>query len=86
MGEIIVSLDGYFCSPGHNSDWKHARVSRVIPQRARSQGNGGEGVRQESPALAMTTARQDLQRRRLPLQSNDSGGSLSGKRLVYTDG
>jgi hypothetical protein len=44
MGEIIVSLDGYFCSPGHNSDWKHARVSRVIPQRARSYGIGAEEV------------------------------------------
>jgi hypothetical protein len=38
MGEIIVSLDGCFCSPGHNFDWKHARVSRVIPQRAGSHG------------------------------------------------
>jgi len=56
MGEIIASLGGYFYSPGHNFDWKHAGVSRVIPQRARSQGNGGEGVRQESPALAITTA------------------------------
>jgi hypothetical protein len=37
MGEIIASLDSYFCSPGHNFDWKHAGVSRVIPQRARSQ-------------------------------------------------
>ena len=74
MGEIIASLDGYFYSPGHNFDWKHAGVSRVIPQRARSQGNGGEGVRQESPVLAITAARQDLQGRRLPLQSNDSGG------------
>ena len=36
MGEIIVSPDGYFCSPGHNSDWKHAAVSRLIPQRGRS--------------------------------------------------
>ena len=73
MGEIIASLDGYFCSPEHNFDWKHAGVSRAIPQRAISGGNGGEGVRQESSALAMATARQDLQRRRLPLQSNDSG-------------
>src|SRR6266404_9389963 len=40
MGEIIASLDGYFCSPGHNFDWKHARVSRLIPQRARCHGNG----------------------------------------------
>ena len=38
MGEIIVSPDGYFCSPGHNFDWKHAGVSRAIPQRARSPG------------------------------------------------
>jgi hypothetical protein len=38
MGEIIVSLDGYFCSPEHNFDWKHAAVSRVIPQRGRSHG------------------------------------------------
>ena len=29
MGEIIVSLDGYFCSPEHNFDSKHAGVSRV---------------------------------------------------------
>ena len=35
MGEIIVSLDGYFCSPGHTFDWKHAGVSQVIPQYAR---------------------------------------------------
>jgi hypothetical protein len=74
MGEIIASLDGYFCSSRHNLDWKRAGVSQVIPQRARSQGNGGEGVRQESPALAMTTARQDLQRCRLPLQSTTKGG------------
>jgi hypothetical protein len=33
MGEIIVSLDGYFCFPGRNFDWKHAGVSRLIPQR-----------------------------------------------------
>jgi hypothetical protein len=38
MGEIIASLDGYFCLPGHNVDWKHAGVSRAIPQRARSHG------------------------------------------------
>ena len=38
MGEIIASLDGYFCLPGHNFDWKHAGVSRAIPQRARSHG------------------------------------------------
>jgi hypothetical protein len=38
MGEIIVSLDGYFCSPGHNFEWKHAGVSPVLPQRARSYG------------------------------------------------
>jgi hypothetical protein len=38
MGEIIASLDGYFCSPGHNFDWQHAGVSRVIPQRGRSHG------------------------------------------------
>jgi len=56
MGEIIASRDGYFYSQGHNFDWKHAGVSRVIPQRARSQGNGGEGVQHESPALATTTA------------------------------
>jgi hypothetical protein len=42
MGEIIVSLDGYFCSPGHNFDWKHAGVSPVLPQRARSYGIGAE--------------------------------------------
>jgi hypothetical protein len=29
MAEIIASLDGYFCSLGHNFDWKHAGVSRV---------------------------------------------------------
>jgi hypothetical protein len=22
MHEVIVSLDGYFCSPGRNFDWK----------------------------------------------------------------
>jgi len=38
MGEIIASLDRYFCSPGHNFDWKHSGVSRVIPQRGRSHG------------------------------------------------
>jgi hypothetical protein len=32
MGEIIVSPDGYFCFPGHNFDWKHAGVPRIIPQ------------------------------------------------------
>ena len=42
MGEIIASLDGYFCFPGHDSDWKHAGVSRVIPQPARSYGIGEE--------------------------------------------
>ena len=31
MDEIIVSPDGYFCSPGHNSDWKHAGVFRGKP-------------------------------------------------------
>ena len=64
MGEIIASLDGYFCSPGHDSDWKHAGVSRVIPQPREILRHWGGGVRQESPALAMTAARQDLQRRR----------------------
>jgi hypothetical protein len=34
MGEIIASLDGYFCFPGHNFDWKHAGVPRIIPQHA----------------------------------------------------
>jgi len=29
MGEIIASLDGYFCSPEHNFDWKHAGVFRA---------------------------------------------------------
>src|SRR6266480_5212497 len=84
MGEIIALLDGYFCSPGHNFDWKRAGVSRVIPQRARSQDNGGEGFRQESPALEMTTARQDLQRRRLPLQSNDKGRLAKWYSVSFT--
>jgi len=83
MGEIIASLDGYFCSPGHNFDWKRAGVSRVVPQRARSHGNGGEGVRQESPAPAMTTARQDLQRRCLPLPANDLGRLAQWLRCGY---
>jgi hypothetical protein len=30
MGEIIALLDGYFCSPEHNFDWKHAGVFRAI--------------------------------------------------------
>jgi hypothetical protein len=32
MGEIIAALDGYFCFPGHNFDWKYAGVPRTIPQ------------------------------------------------------
>ena len=31
MGEVIASLDGYFCSPGDNFDRKRAGVSRILP-------------------------------------------------------
>ena len=30
-GRNYRMLNGYFCLPGHNFDWKHAGVSRVIP-------------------------------------------------------
>jgi hypothetical protein len=33
MGEIIALLDGYFCSPRHNFDWKHAGVSPQLVKR-----------------------------------------------------
>jgi hypothetical protein len=70
MGEIIASLDGYFYSPGHNFDWKHAGVSREFRRARDPRGaNGDEGI--PFPALAMTTTPQDLQRSRLPLQSHD---------------
>jgi hypothetical protein len=32
MGEIIVSLDGYFGSPKHNFNSKHAGVCQVTSQ------------------------------------------------------
>jgi hypothetical protein len=87
MGEIIASLDGYFCSPEHNFDWKHAGVSQVIPQCARSEGNGGERVRQESPALGNDHCPTRFAAPTLATTVKRFGAVSSVvERLVYTDG
>src|SRR5437879_4129992 len=47
MGEIIASPDGYFCSPGHNFDWKPRQrfssnsAAREIPGQWRRRSSAG---------------------------------------------
>ena len=86
MGEIIASLDGYLiCSPGHNFDWKHAGVSRVIPQRARILTHEAGIFPARQAQSPLRGASENLQATRLPLHLRLRAVSSVVERLVYTE-
>ena len=51
MHEVIASLDGYFCSPERNFDWKRGGVSRIPPAGVRVYSETIRGVPQKSHLL-----------------------------------
>ena len=76
MGEIIASLDGYFCLPGHNFDWntpEYLEQFRSAPDLTAWRQRSSERFSCAGKNKHCSAWSLDLRRSCLPLQSNDPG-------------